>query len=598
MDTLIIILGVTTVPFFLSIAATAFGWRYRRRIEALMRRSIAEFRSPAECNTTASGEPETARVTAPLKLHQIRPDAHQQTDPAMSAWPGVRERQRPLVAAVVSAGAVHAGISVVAISWAFAFAHWPLKARVVLAYALTAPELALVLLFIAAPRRVWTAVVLGYVVVGAMLVPIEGGPVRFLWYLRFAAPWALFCILGMALIISKRLRPVIGALTVLLLFFVTEMLVIARFINVSSLQSTMARRPGLGLIGVAVQLAGTAIFLWILGHESIIVPVLILLVIAGFTILIDVFVKPLGLVSAIITGLAGAVLSWYIVWLLFKLLKWLGERRFISNQVLQWYLGWSFLTFYAFTFTHFLVPLDVRPTFLAVGALPASGIMLQLLLWRHCRFQAGRPAKRLVLLRVFGSPRRAVRLLETLSDTWRLFGSVDLIIGTDVAALTASPIMLEAFVRRRVEALYLKTTNEVDRQVTRLDRRLQGDGRYPINELYCFASAWQTAIVRLVPGADVVLMDLRGFSVSHVGCVFELNQLVNLVPLKRIVLLADRLTDMCALDETLQGAWRNVHHSAPSAGEQNPVVDLLMLSNLGETTRRFLASWLVSAANV
>jgi len=156
--------------------------------------------------------------------------------------------------------------------------------------------------------------------------------------------------------------------------------------------------------------------------------------------------------------------------------------------------------------------------------------------------------------------------------------------------------MLEAFVRRRVEALYLKTTNEVDRQVTRLDRRLQGDGRYPINELYCFASAWQTAIVRLVPGADLVLMDLRGFSVAHAGCVFELNQLVNLVPLRRIVLLADRLTDMCALEETLQGAWRNVHHSAPSAGEQNPVVDLLMLSNLGETTRRFLASWLVSAA--
>ena len=103
-------------------------------------------------------------------------------------------------------------------------------------------------------------------------------------------------------------------------------------------------------------------------------------------------------------------------------------------------------------------------------------------------------------------------------------------------------------------------------------------------------------MVRLVPAADVVLMDLRGFSVAHLGCVFELNQLMNLVPLKSILLLADGLTDMCLLEETIQRAWRNLHHSAPSAGEQNAVVDLLMLPNFGETRRRYLAACVVSAA--
>jgi hypothetical protein len=598
MDTLIITLAVVAVPVFLSIIAAVFGWRYRRRIETWMRQSIAELHAAPECDAVASGRPRTVPARAPLRLHQIGPGATFAPDRAMSAWRRIHKRRRPLVAALVTAGAVHAGMSVVAIAWAFAYAHWPLKARIVLAYVLTAPELALVLLFVAAPRRVWAVGVLGYVAIGTMLMPIAGGPLRLMRYLRFAAPWALYCFSGMVLIVSKRLRPVVAAITALLVFFVVEMLMLSRFADVASLQSTMSRRPALVLIGVVVQLVGILLFAWILRRESILMPLLSLVVIAGFVFLIDRFVKALGIASAIVVGTAGTVLGLYMVWLLFKLLKWLGERRWISNQILQWYVGWGFLTFYAFTLAYFIAPVDRRPAFLAVGALPSCAIVLQFLLWQYYRRHEAIPAKRLVLLRVFGSPRRAVRLLETLNDTWRLFGSVDLIVGTDVAAMTASPVMLEAFLRGRVEAVYLKTTTEVDSRIARLDRRLQGNGCYPINELYCFASAWQTAMVRLMPGTDVVLMDLRGFSVAHLGCVFELNQLVNLVPLQRIILLADRLTDVRALEDTLQRAWRNLHSSAPSAGEENPGVDLVMLPNLGKTTRRFLASCLLSAAQV
>jgi hypothetical protein len=352
----------------------------------------------------------------------------------------------------------------------------------------------------------------------------------------------------------------------------------------------------LALIGVGVQLMGVLLFAWILGRKSIAVPVVGLVIIAALVFLVDRFVTSLGITSAIVVGIAAAVLGCYIGWLLFELVKWISERHFISNQILQWYVGWGFLTFYTFSLSYFLSPTDWRTAFLALGALVCCVIILQSLLWRYYRHQAAIPAKRLVLLRVFGSPHRAVHLLEVLNDTWRLFGSIDLIVGTDVAALTASPVMLEAFLRRRVEALYLKTTSEVERQLPQLDRRVQGDGRYPINELYCFSSAWQAAVLRLVPGADVVLMDLRGFSVAHLGCVFELNHLMNLASLDRIVLLADRFTDMRALEETLQGAWRNLDFGAPSASVENPALSVVMLPNLGETARRFLASTLVSAA--
>jgi len=218
-------------------------------------------------------------------------------------------------------------------------------------------------------------------------------------------------------------------------------------------------------------------------------------------------------------------------------------------------------------------------------------------LLRRCwQVRKGVLGQRLVLLRVFGSPHKAVSLLELLRDTWLLFGTVDLIVGTDIAAMTLGPVMLEAYLRRRAEGVYLKSPEEVDRRLAGLDRRLQFDGRYPINELYCFATAWQDAVTRLVPESDVVLMDLRGFSQSHLGCIFELNQILNLVPIQRIVLLADRSTCAVALQETLQRAWRNLRREAPSAGIQDPVINLLTISKFDATGRDFLASRLVSIA--
>jgi hypothetical protein len=270
------------------------------------------------------------------------------------------------------------------------------------------------------------------------------------------------------------------------------------------------------------------------------------------------------------------------------------ERYLVSHEVLHLCLGWTLLTLFAVAFAS--GDGIVRNTLLTGGAGVASCLTLLWLLRRRWQRRKAIPGQRLVLLRVFGSPHKAIGLLELLKDTWLLFGTVDLIVGTDVAAMTVGPVMLEAYLRRRMEAVYLKSTEEVDQRLAGLDRRLQLDGRYPINELYCFANAWQDSVARLVPASDVVLMDLRGFSQSHLGCIFELNQILNLVPLQRIVLLADTSTTAEALQETLQRAWQNVRREAPSAGNPDPVVNLLMIPTFDAPGRRFLASYLVSVA--
>jgi hypothetical protein len=85
---------------------------------------------------------------------------------------------------------------------------------------------------------------------------------------------------------------------------------------------------------------------------------------------------------------------------------------------------------------------------------------------------------------------------------------------------------------------------------------IQGDARYPINDVYCHGDSWQLAVQQLAPEADAVLMDLRGFTRRNRGCVFELTELVRTVPLDRVVLLADRTTDLVAVEEIAGAAWR------------------------------------------
>src|SRR5262245_30635241 len=60
-------------------------------------------------------------------------------------------------------------------------------------------------------------------------------------------------------------------------------------------------------------------------------------------------------------------------------------------------------------------------------------------------------------------------------------------------------------------------------------------------------------------------MDLRGFTATIRGCIFELEQLIASVSLHRIVLVVDNSTDVPFLEQTLQGAWRSMPGDSPNA---------------------------------
>jgi hypothetical protein len=221
--------------------------------------------------------------------------------------------------------------------------------------------------------------------------------------------------------------------------------------------------------------------------------------------------------------------------------------------------------------------------------------VLHALLRRIWAPRLGSPGKRLLLLRVFGKADKRERLLDALDNTWRRVGRIDLIAGIDLATRTMGSQMLEAFLLRRTDDQFLKTEEEVDRRLEHLRSQLERDARYPINAIYCYATAWQHAVAHLAPKSDAVLMDLRGFTMKNQGCALELTWVVQQILLTRIILLTDATTDYQALEEVAQTAWTHLPSNSPNSASREPVLKILNAPLRSKDSRHALFMYLLRA---
>jgi hypothetical protein len=177
------------------------------------------------------------------------------------------------------------------------------------------------------------------------------------------------------------------------------------------------------------------------------------------------------------------------------------------------------------------------------------------------------PNARLLFLRVFGSARRSEKLFDLLAARWRYAGSVQLISATDVARSRFEPDEFLDFVAGRFTARYISSSADLARRIAQLELRPDPDGRYRVNELFCREDTWQQTVMSLIGHSDLVVMDLRGFTSERRGCIFELSALIDTLPLERVVLLADRTTDMVLLRQTLARLWETMDGASPNAAQ-------------------------------
>ena len=201
----------------------------------------------------------------------------------------------------------------------------------------------------------------------------------------------------------------------------------------------------------------------------------------------------------------------------------------------------------------------------------------------------------LLVLRVFALGKRSERLFDAVTKRWRHVGNVRLIAGTDLALSTVAPHQFLAFISGKLGRLFIGDEPAMDRNLAELDTRRDADGRFRINDFFCHADTWQRVLSWLVTSTDVVVMGLRSFTENNTGCVFEIKELLNTVPLGRLVFVIDDTTDKPFLKQTLADVCRELRHDSPNLGVSSAAVKPFELAFLRHTELQGLLRQLCAA---
>ena len=240
-------------------------------------------------------------------------------------------------------------------------------------------------------------------------------------------------------------------------------------------------------------------------------------------------------VMAIVVFAPWLLLGWPLYTLARRLAKAYRQKRFSD---LTYLLGMYWLV---------VLFASALPGLQSVGALSLT----QLLPWlwipvAHRVLQAWltprEPPASLLVLRVFHQDEQVERLFDRVIERWRLTGNTMMIAGTDLISRTIDPDELFAFIDKRLAQRFVADEAQLAARVADFDFAPDPDGRYRVNECYCFDSTWQAALTALVGLANVVLMDLRGFQAHNAGCRYELAELARAPAVHRVVVLYDQRT--------------------------------------------------------
>lgn len=286
------------------------------------------------------------------------------------------------------------------------------------------------------------------------------------------------------------------------------------------------------------------------------------------------FLLDLGGTLVLLASLASPLLMlWPALRLLDRLRRAYETKRFSEAQLQQgcWWAMLLALTALAISGTE-----RISAPWLAALVLLAGAVFAGYLLATR-RLVPFAPPCRMLLLRVFSQDERGERLLDEAAFRWRFVGPILMIGGPDLAKLTLDPHELLMFTRGRVQDQFVVDDADLQRRLAALDDRADPDGRYRVDELFCFDTVWRYAVLALLDRSAVVLLDLRGFGEHRGGTAWELGLLARRGAIARTVCLVDGQTDHAAVARALATAGQTWPLPAAQVIDGREAVDGLAL---------------------
>ncbi len=263
-------------------------------------------------------------------------------------------------------------------------------------------------------------------------------------------------------------------------------------------------------------------------------------------------------------------------WLILGLLRSLYEKKCVSEQSIivdALWLPFGIVNSIGLVFEGRLWIFSGLAAF-TLYKLVAAGLFRTLGIARRAKSNR----HRLLLIRVFALGKRSENLYDTLGRSWRTVGSMQMIAGPDLATSTIEPHEFLDFVSGKLDRRFIDSGRTLDLRIGQMDLEPDGEGQFRVTEFFCHDDTWKLTLARLADESDAVLMDLRGFSQQNAGCVFEINEIFNLVPLQQVVFVVDEATDQSFMRQTMQHAWRRLRELSPNRRPGAGQVSLVQLT--------------------
>jgi hypothetical protein len=278
--------------------------------------------------------------------------------------------------------------------------------------------------------------------------------------------------------------------------------------------------------------------------------------------------------TVVAIGFAGAGAAG--LWVFVRLGHWYSDRRFSDHMLLLGSLCFVFCIDYVVSVGF------GSPVVFALGlGLFAALAVITIAVFRRLVPAHDGPA-RLLVLRVFDHTGKAHLLLDRVGARWRFIGPVRMIGGPDLASSNIEPNEFLTFLGGRLRHLFISNFEALGRRFSSLVSATDPDGRFRVEEWFCFDTTWRAAVEGLVARSDAVLMDLRGFTDRREGAVHELEVLAHAGAFPRTVLVVDHTTLRPSLDTILASTGS----SAPSIvtadkDDPRPIVGALLSRAVG-----------------
>jgi len=160
-------------------------------------------------------------------------------------------------------------------------------------------------------------------------------------------------------------------------------------------------------------------------------------------------------------------------------------------------------------------------------------------------------------------------LFTQLTDNAK-FEDLQSIFGAFVFLLIIGSVFYIIFSVKSLKSKFISSEELLKKQLQHLNKWPKGyDNTFKEFPVMCYDNTWKLAVNELVNKANVILMDLRGFSETNKGCEYEVNFLFDNVPANRIVFLAYK-DSVPLIKKLIKEQWEMLLEISPNLKTKQP----------------------------